>query len=102
MNAHFNSNIHRGFNERSNPHWFKEKSPSIWGIFGKFSVKNRFGDDGGMLLANTDESGSQCCKMRDASLSTWHSVEPVDETDDVEGRGGQYVLKMGLGETDVT
>jgi hypothetical protein len=46
MNAPFNSNIDRGFNERSNPHWFKEKSPSFWGIFGKFSVKNRFGDDG--------------------------------------------------------
>jgi hypothetical protein len=46
MNSHFNRNIGRGFNERSNPHWFKEKSPSFWGIFGKFPVKNRFGDDG--------------------------------------------------------
>jgi hypothetical protein len=24
----------------------QRKTPSLWGIFGKFSVKNRFGDDG--------------------------------------------------------
>jgi hypothetical protein len=39
----------------------KEKSPSFWGIFGKVSVKNRFGDDGGrtrtglVLLLACDE-----------------------------------------------
>jgi hypothetical protein len=50
-----------GFNEGSNPHWFKEKSPSFWGIFGKFLVKNRFGSDGGrtrpglVLLLACDE-----------------------------------------------
>jgi hypothetical protein len=33
---------------------YKEKSPSFWGIFGQVSVKNRFGDDGRMLLANPE------------------------------------------------